>query len=92
MGVYTFDAESLSSSLLSKNIKSKTYRTIIFPFVLYGCETWLRTLREEVFEDRVQRRIFECKSDEITGEWRKLQTEVLNDLYSSLNIVLEINF
>jgi len=87
MDVYTFDAEFLSSSLLSKNITIKTYRTTILPVVLYGCETWLLTLREEVFENRVLRRMYGCKRDEITGEWRKLQTEVLNDLYSSLNIV-----
>jgi hypothetical protein len=52
----------LSSSLLSKNIKIKIYRTIILPVFLYGCETWLFTLREEsrlrVFENRVLRRIF----------------------------------
>jgi hypothetical protein len=52
----------LSSSLLSKNIKTKIYRTIILPVVLYGCETWSLTLREEyrlkVFEKRVLRRIF----------------------------------
>jgi len=52
----------LSSSLLSKNLKIKMYRTMILPVVLYGCETWLLTLREEsrlrVFENRVLRRIF----------------------------------
>jgi len=67
-----------SSSLLSKNIKiNKMYRTIIFPVILYGCEAWLLTLREEcrqrVFEDRVLRRIFGPKGDEVTGEWIKLQ-------------------
>jgi hypothetical protein len=49
-----------------------TYNTIILPFVLYGCETWSLTLREEhrlrVFENKVLRRIFEPKRDEITGE------------------------
>jgi hypothetical protein len=54
----------------------KIYRTMILPVVLYGCETWLFTLREErrlmVFENRVLRRIFGPKRDEITGEWRKL--------------------
>ena len=62
----------LSSSLLSKNIKIKIYRTIILPLVLYGCETWSLTLREErrlrVFEYRVLMRIFEPKIDEVTGE------------------------
>ena len=64
----------LSSSLLSKNIKIKIYRTVILPVVLYGCETWSLTLREEhrlrVFESRVLRRIFGPKMDELTGEWR----------------------
>ena len=64
----------LSSSLLSKNLKIKIYRTIILPVVLYGCETWSLTMREEhrVFENRVLRRIFGHKRDEVTGEWRKL--------------------
>ena len=59
--------------------------------VLYGCETWSLTLREEcrlrVFENRVLRRVFGPKRDEVTGEWRKLHNEELNDLYSLLNIV-----
>jgi len=80
----------LSSSLLAKNLKIKIYRTVILPFVLYGCETWLLTLREErklrVLENRVLR-IFEPKRDEVIGEWRKLHSEELNDLYSSPNIV-----
>ena len=80
----------LSSSLLSKNIKLKIYRPIILPIVLYGCETWLLTLREEcrlrVFEKRVLRRIFGHKRDEVTGDWRKLHSEELNDLYSSPSI------
>ena len=61
------------------------------PVVLYGCETWSLTLREEyrlrVFENRVLRRIFGPKRDEITGKWRKLHNEKLNDLYYSPNIV-----
>jgi hypothetical protein len=65
----------LSSRLLSKNLKTKIYRTIILP-VLFGHETWSQTLREErrlrVFENRVLRRIFGLKRDEVTGEWRKL--------------------
>ena len=81
----------LSSSLLSKNLKIKIYRTIILPVVLYGCETWSLTLREErspkVFENRVLRRIFVPKRDEVTREWRKLNNEELNDLYSSPIIV-----
>ena len=74
----------LSSSSLSKNLKIKIYRTIILPVVLYGCETWSLTLREErrlrVFENRVLRRIFGPKRDGVTGEWRKLHNEELNDL------------
>jgi len=81
----------LSSRLLSKNLKIKICRTIILPVVLYGCETWSLTLREErrlrVFENRVLRRIFGPKRDEVTGEWRKLHNEELNDLYSLPNIV-----
>ena len=81
----------LSSSLLSKNNNFKIYRTIILPVVLYGCETWSLTMREErrlrVFENRVLRRIFGPKRDGVTGEWRKLHNEELNSLYSSPNIV-----
>jgi len=80
----------LSSSLLSKNVKIKIYRTIILPLVLFGCEAWSLTLREErrlrVFENRVLRRIFGPKKDEVIGGWRKLHNEELNDLYSSPNI------
>ena len=76
----------LSSSLLSKNLNIKVYRTIILPVVLYGCETWSLKLREErrlrVFENRVLRRIFGPKRDEVTKEWRKLHNEELNNLYS----------
>ena len=64
----------LSSSLLFKKLKLKICRTIILPVVLYGCETWSQTLREErrlrVFENRVLRRVFGPKRDEVTGEWR----------------------
>ena len=67
------------------------YRTVILPVVLYGCETWSLTLREErrlrVFENRVLMRIFGPKRDEVTGEWRKLHIEELNDLYSSPIII-----
>jgi hypothetical protein len=55
-----------------KNTKIKIYRTIILPVVLYGCETWSLTLRDErrlrVFENRMLRRIFGSKRDEIRGE------------------------
>jgi hypothetical protein len=72
--------------MLSKNLKIKIFRTINLPVVLYGFEAWLLTLREErrlrVFENRVLRRVFGPKRDEVTGEWRKLHYEELNDLYS----------
>jgi hypothetical protein len=81
----------LSSGLLSKNTKIRVYRTVVLPVVLYGCETWSLTLREEqrlrVFENRVLRRIFGPKRYEATGEWRRLHNEELNDLYSSPNII-----
>jgi hypothetical protein len=81
----------LSSHLLSKNLKIRIYKTIILPVVLYGCETWSLTLREEhrlrVFENRVLRRIFEPKRDEVTGEWRKLHNEELHYLYSLPSII-----
>jgi hypothetical protein len=61
------------------------------PVVLYGCETWSLILREElrlrVFQNRVLRRIFGPKGDEVTREWRKLHNEELKDLYSLPNIV-----
>jgi len=65
----------LSSRVLSKNLKIKIYRTIILPVVLYGCETWSLTLREEsklrVFENMVLRGIFGPRRDEVLGEWRR---------------------
>jgi hypothetical protein len=74
-------------NLLSKNVKILINSTIILPVVLYGCETWSLTLREErrwrVFENSVLRRIFGPKSDEVTGGWRKLHNEKLHNLYPS---------
>jgi hypothetical protein len=67
------------------------YRIIILPVVLYGCENWSLTLREErrlrVFEKRVLRRVFGPKREEVTGEWRKMHNEELNDVYSLPDIV-----
>ena len=76
----------LSASLLSKNLKIKICVTIILPVVLCGCETWSLTLMEErrlrVFENRVLRK-FGSNTDEVTGEWRKLNSEELYDLYQN---------
>jgi hypothetical protein len=80
-----------SSLLLSKNIKIRIYKIILMPVVLYGCETWSLTLREEhrlrVLENRVLRRICGLKWDEVKGEWRKLHNEELHDLYSLPSII-----
>ncbi|KAJ4444129.1 hypothetical protein ANN_05918 [Periplaneta americana] len=82
------------SSLLSKNLKVRIYKTVILPVVLCGCETWTLTLREEhrlrVFENEVLRKIFGAKRDEVTGEWRKLHSTELHALYSSPDIIRNI--
>ncbi|KAJ4430424.1 hypothetical protein ANN_22640 [Periplaneta americana] len=84
----------LSSSLLSKNLKVRIYKTVILPVLLYGCETWTLTLREEhrlrVYENKVLRTIFGAKRDEVTGEWRKLHNTKLHALYSSPDIIRNI--
>jgi hypothetical protein len=73
------------------DIKIRIYKIIILPVVLYGCETWSLTLREEhrlrVFENRVLKKIFGPKRDEVTGDWKKLHNEELHNLYSSPNII-----
>jgi hypothetical protein len=80
-----------SSGLLSKNVKIRICKTIISPVVLYGYKTWSLTVGEEhrlrVFENRVLRRIFELKWDEVTGEWRKMHNQELRGLYSSPSII-----
>ena len=67
-------------------LRVKIYRTVILPVVLYGCEAWSLTLREErklrVFENMVLRRIVGPRRDEVTGEWRRFHNEELSDLYS----------
>jgi hypothetical protein len=82
----------LSSRLISKNLKIKIYRTVILPVVLYGCETWSLTLREERglrdFENRVLRGIFVSEREE-DGSWRKLHNDELHSLNSSLNRVIK---
>jgi hypothetical protein len=73
-----------------KNLNIKIYKTVIMPVILYGCETWSLTLREEhrltVFENRLLRKIFVLKREE-KGSWRKLHNDELHSLYSSPNIV-----
>ena len=85
----------LSYHLLSKISKVNTYKTIILPVVLYGCETCSLTLREEhrlrVFENKVLRKIFGAKRD-ITGEWRKLHNAGLHAWYSSPNIIKKLKY
>jgi hypothetical protein len=87
-------ASLLSSHLLSRNVKVKIYKTTILPVVLYGCETWSLTLRKEhrlmVFENRVLRTIFGTKRDGVTGEWRKLHNEELQNLYLSPDIIRQV--
>jgi hypothetical protein len=78
--------------LVNSNIKIKPHGIVNLPVVLYGYETWSLKLREEyklrVFDNRILRRIFGPKKDELTGEWRKLNNEKLNDLlYFSPNII-----
>jgi hypothetical protein len=82
---------NLLPSRLSKNVKIRIYKTTVLPVVLYGCETWSLTLREEyrlkVFENRLLRRIFGPKRDEVIGGWRKEHDEELCNLYSSPDII-----
>ena len=72
-----FGAEFFVFQFAFQKCKFKIYRTIILSLVVYGCETWSLTVREErrlrVFENRMLRGMFEPKRDEVTGDWRKLQ-------------------
>ncbi|KAJ4443481.1 hypothetical protein ANN_05153 [Periplaneta americana] len=74
--------------------RANRYSTVILPVVLFGCETWTLTLREEqrlrVFENKVLRKICEAKRDEVTGEWRKLHNAELHALYSSPDIIRNV--
>ena len=83
----------LSSQLLSKNIKLRIYKTVILRVILYGCETWTLTLREEkslrVFENKVLRKIFGPKRDDETGELRRLHNGELHDLYGKPDIIVK---
>jgi hypothetical protein len=81
----------LSSRLLSKNIRIRIYKTIILPVVLYWCVTLSLPLRKEhglrVFENRVLRRSFGLKKDEVIGSWRKLHNVECHKLYSSPSVI-----
>jgi hypothetical protein len=83
----------LSSHLLLKNIKIIIRRTLILSVVLYGCKVYSLTLREErrlrVFENRVLRRIFGPKREEVAGSWKRLHNEFHN-LYASQNIITAV--
>jgi hypothetical protein len=76
--------------VLSKNVKTEIYETILL-VLLYGCETWSLTLREEhrlsEFENRVLRRIFRPKGDKVSEGWTKLHNKKLHNLYFSPNII-----
>jgi hypothetical protein len=88
---YLGTVQNLSPHLLYKSIRIRMCKTVTLPVVLYGCETWSLTLREEhrlrVFEFKVLRRIFGLKWDEMIGGWRKLHNEELHNLYSSPSII-----
>jgi hypothetical protein len=75
--------------LLSKNTRTKIYRTVILLAVFYECETWSLTLREDrklrVFENRVLRELFGPKRDDVAGDWRRLHNQELDDMYFSPN-------
>jgi hypothetical protein len=85
-----FGTEAFVLSPAVKKWKKRIYKTIILPVVLYGCEIWSLTVREEhklrVFQNRVLR-IFGPKRDRVMGGWRKLHNEELHNLYSLLSII-----
>jgi hypothetical protein len=85
----------LFSHVLSKILRYKIYKAIVLPLLLYGCETWSLTLREEhrlrVSKNRVLRRIFGTKREKVAGGWRRLHNEEPHNLYASPNIIRVIN-
>jgi hypothetical protein len=87
----TITSDSFVFRLLSRDLNTKIYKTTTLSVVLYGCDNWSLTLREEhrlrMFENRVLRRIFVPKREEVVGSWRRLHNEELHNLYSSLNII-----
>jgi hypothetical protein len=86
-----FGVESFVFQVSIKKMKIRIYRTIILSLNLYGCETWSLNLSEErrlrLFENWVLRGIFGTGRDEVTGEWKKLHNDEMNDLCNSPNIV-----
>ena len=90
----SFSAGSFVFHFASKIVKIKTYSTIILPLVLYGYETWSLTFREEhrlrMYENRVLRRIFGPKREEVTEEGRRLHNVKFHDLFASPNVILMI--
>ena len=86
-----FNCENFIVPLLSKKLKVNMYKTIVLPVALYACDTWSFTLREEhrlrMYANKVLRKFFGAKRDEITGEWRKLHNAELHALYCSPNII-----
>jgi hypothetical protein len=89
-----FSAELSVFPSVVKKSKNENILDLIWPVILYGCETWSLTLRDEhrrrVFKNKVLRRIFGPKRDEVTERWRKLHIEKLPDLYSSPSIIRTI--
>ena len=91
-----FTCENFIVPLLSKELKVNTYKTIVLPIALYDCDTWSFTLREEhrlrVYANKVLRKLFEAKRDEITGQWKKLHNIKPHALYYSPNIIRSLKW